>query len=300
MKRLTVYMVLAVVLLSLLPAAGTAAEKFSVYTVNYPLYYFAKRIAAEYAEVVFPAPADNDPALWTPSLAIIRDYQKADMILLNGADYARWVTRASLPRSRLVDTSKGFNDRYISNDEQVTHSHGPGGEHSHTGTAFTTWLDFSQAAVQAEAVAAALAREKPEHKDKFKHNLEALQRDLIALDKKLAGLVAAQPDLPMLASHPVYQYLARRYQLNLMSLHWEPTVLPEDAQWTQLAAVLVEHAARWMIWEAAPLPEITHRLARRGIHSLVFNPCANVPQQGDWLSVMRQNIDNLKPAFAGR
>ena len=28
----------------------------------------------------------------------------------------------------------------------------PGGDHSHSGTAFTTWLDFSQAAQQAEAI----------------------------------------------------------------------------------------------------------------------------------------------------
>jgi zinc transport system substrate-binding protein len=34
-----------------------------------------------------------------------------------------------------------------------------------------------------------------------------------------------------------------------------------------------------------------------GVDSLVFNPCSNTPDQGDFLSVMRQNVENLIPAF---
>jgi hypothetical protein len=34
-----------------------------------------------------------------------------------------------------------------------------------------------------------------------------------------------------------------------------------------------------------------------GINSLVFDPCGNVPEPGDFLSVVRQNAENLKAAF---
>jgi len=34
-----------------------------------------------------------------------------------------------------------------------------------------------------------------------------------------------------------------------------------------------------------------------GVESLVFAPCANAPEAGDFLDVMRQNIENLKKAF---
>ena len=37
--------------------------------------------------------------------------------------------------------------------------------------------------------------------------------------------------------------------------------------------------------------------AETGFDSLVFDPCGNAPDQGDFLSVMRQNIENLKLAF---
>ena len=113
-----------------------------VYTVNYPLAYFAERIAGESVTVVFPAPPDVDPAFWSPSAETIADYQRADLVLLNGAGYAAWVQRATLSQSRLVDTSAALADQLIPVHDTVTHSHGPGGDHSHQGAAFTTWLDM--------------------------------------------------------------------------------------------------------------------------------------------------------------
>ena len=93
------------------PVAGTEksppGEKLSVYTVNYPLAYFAERIGGDLVEVSFPAPADADPANWSPDAGTVAAYQAADLILLNGAGYARWTARASLPLSTLVDTLLG-------------------------------------------------------------------------------------------------------------------------------------------------------------------------------------------------
>ena len=67
-----------------------AAEPLTVYVVNYPLRYFAERIGGELVRVVFPAPADVDPAHWSPDAETVAAYQAADLILLNGAGYARW------------------------------------------------------------------------------------------------------------------------------------------------------------------------------------------------------------------
>ena len=91
-------------------AAGTASPP-RIYVVNYPLKYFAERIAVNAAEVVFPAPPNEDPAFWKPEMETIASFQQADLILLNGAFYARWTDHATLPASRAVDTSSGFRDR---------------------------------------------------------------------------------------------------------------------------------------------------------------------------------------------
>ena len=44
-----------------------------VYAVNYPLAYFAGRIAGDSVEVVFPVPADIDPATWVPDAESLRE-----------------------------------------------------------------------------------------------------------------------------------------------------------------------------------------------------------------------------------
>ena len=282
---------------SLLQAREDSPGRLVVYTVNYPLKYFAERIAGERAEVVFPAPADGDPAFWMPAPETITAYQRADLILLNGAGYAKWVDKVSLPRLRLVDTSAAFKDQYINVTDAVTHSHGPGGDHAHAGTAFTTWLDFTQAAQQAKAVMAALSRKQPQSAAEFERNYAALEEDLLRLDREIEQIVARHSGQPLVASHPVYQYLARRYGLNLKSVMWEPDVVPSEAQWQELGYGLKAHAAKWMIWEGEPNTTSVERLESLGVGSLVFDPRGNTPEKGDFMLVMQQNLRNLKAAF---
>jgi len=100
-----------------------------------------------------------------------------------------------------------------------------------------------------------------------------------------------------LAPHPVYDYLSRRYGLNIKSIHWEPDEAPNDEQWLQLKNILKSHPAKWMIWEGNPIKTSSDGLKSLGIASLVFDPCGNEPEKGDFLTVMRQNMDNLKGVF---
>lgn len=267
-----------------------------VYTVNYPLAYFAVRIAGDSVNVILPAPPEVDPATWSPSAEQVAAYQQADLILLNGAGYAEWIQRVSLSQSRLVDTSASFQESLIPVAGEVTHSHGPGGDHSHEGTAFTTWLDLEFAIAQAQAVFDALILLQPDSEAEFHENRAMLQQDLTELDKRLREVSARIGDSPLLFSHPVYQYLIRRYGLNGYSVHWEPQELPAEEEWRELSSLLSQHPATWMIWEDEPHPDTVSRLERMGVGSLVFRPCANRPEEGNLLSVMRENVRALEQA----
>ncbi|MDH3803525.1 MAG: metal ABC transporter substrate-binding protein [Deltaproteobacteria bacterium] len=278
-------------------ARAGESEKLTIYVVNYPLQYFAERIAGEHAAVVFPAPADVDPAYWMPGPKKISDYQRADLILLNGANYAKWVNKVSLPRFRMVNTSAAFKDRYIEAAEILTHSHGGEGEHAHESLAFTTWVDFSLAAEQAKAIEKALSRKKPALKDTFQRNYEELERQLHKLDRDIKKVVSKDRSRPLVVSHPVYDYFARRYELNIKSVHWEPDEIPTTEQMLKLHSILKDHPAKWMIWEGESIKESVERLKAIGMQSVVFDPCGNEPDQGDFMSVMRQNVENIKEAF---
>ena len=285
-------------LLLLACCAVDAADRLKVYAVNYPLAYFAQRIGAEHVDLVFPVPADVDPAFWQPDASDIAGFQQADLILLNGADYAKWLQHASLPRRRLINTSAAFSDHYISVMETITHQHGPGGEHSHAGTAFTTWLDFTQAVQQALAIKNAMIKKLPEQAETFTRNFQMLERELNDLDQALAAVMSQNPGALFVASHPVYQYLARRYGIKLESVMWEPEVIPDQVQWRALEQQFETHHAQWMIWEGQPGDQSVKRLRAMGVNSLVFEPCANIPDEGDFISVMKSNIMELDKALS--
>jgi len=292
-----VFLIFVVLLFPVPSPTAHSSSKLTIYVVNYPLKYFAARIAGDSARVVFPAPAGVDPAYWMPDAKTISRYQSADLILLNGANYAGWVRKVTLPRSRTIDTSAKFKTEYIVSDQVVTHSHGPEGRHAHESLAFTTWLDFSLAARQAMAITKCLSRKMPEQKAFFEKNHAAFEAELLALDAEMKAITTKKPTLPLVASHPVYDYVSRRYALNMISVHWEPDEVPSGAQWSELRALLRRHPAKWMVWEGTPGKASVEGLKAMGLGSLVFAPCGNRPEQGDFMGVMRQNIINLRRAF---
>ncbi len=265
--------------------------------VSYPLAYFAERLAGNTAEIMFPVPSDADPSFWRPSIAEISAIQGADLIVLNGAGFADWTTKASLPRSRTVDTSDGFSDRFLST-ETLTHSHGAEGGHSHTGTASYTWMDFALAARQAEALAAALTKCIPDADAQIASELERLLADLAALEESARTIGAEAEGLSIIASHPRYQYFGRAYGLDLSAVDWDARETPTEDQWLALRARVAETGAKLFIWEAEPMPDARERILEMGLVDIVFPPLANRPETGDFLGTMEGSLARLRSMIA--
>lgn len=269
-----------------------AAKKLKVFAVNYPLFYFAERIGGPHVELIYPIPNDVDPAYWVPREDLDK-IQNADLILTNGANYAKWMEKVSLPASKVINTSEAFAEQYIKLAEGTTHSHGGAGEHVHYGFAFTTWLDFKIATGQAKAVLNALMLKMPHAKETFIGNFEKLKSELLALDAKMTALSTKLPKKAIFASHPVYQYLGEAYGLTIISEHWEPGEEPTTVQWSEFKHNLDHNPANIMLWEGTPTDETRSKLQSLGVNSILFSPSANTPATGDFMSIMNQNITSL-------
>lgn len=282
----------------LVSATGRAGAQVRpvIATDSYPLAWFAERLVGGQADVLFPVGPDVDPSFWRPGVADISAIQAASLIALNGANFAAWTARVSLPRARTVDTSASFAARYIATDT-ITHAHGADGEHAHTGTASYTWLDFAQAGQQAAALAAALTRVLPEAATVIATAERALAADLAALDTLAREVGAMGADLPVITSHPRYQYFGRAYGLTLAAVEWDARVAPTPDQLQALAALVATTKARVMIWEAAPDPATRDQVAALGLVNVVMPPLANRPASGDFLSVMQMSLADLRRAF---
>ncbi len=266
-----------------------------VYTVNYPLYYFAERMAPAGVEVIFPVPSGIDPAFWAPKAEEVLRFAEADLIIINGADYAKWLRTASLPASKVVNTSRSF-DKELIHIESADHTHGPAGEHSHAGTAFTTWLDMQQAIQQAEAIKNALARLEPEQRAAIQASFLELKQELQQLDTAFKEAVKGQ-QTTIIASHPVYQYFARRYGLDIHALLWEPEMTIDSKAQAEIRTLLAKHPTKVMIWEGEPTAENAAYIESLGLQNIVVEPGMNRPEKGDFVSLMQRNVQKIKEAF---
>ncbi len=273
--------------------AALKSSKPQIYVANYPLKYFAERIGGDAIEVKFPAPGDEDPVFWQPNDVAVAGFQSADLILMNGATYSKWEEKVTLPQAKLVDTSAAFKAQFIEIKADATHSHGPAGEHSHSGTAFTTWIDFQQAILQAEVVSKALTKFVPG----AEKNFAVLKAELGALDARLLAVGERLANAPLVASHPVYHYFARRYALNVRPVLWEPETVPDDKAMEELKGILTTHPAKWMIWEGDPDNDSVAKLEAIGVKSVTFDPCGNVPDGVDFMAVMKANVEAFEKAF---
>lgn len=277
-----------------------------VWTTFYPTTYVAQRLGGPEVKVVCPLPAGADPAFWQPDSATLQGYQAADLIVLNGAGFERWVAQASLPPSRVVDTAKGFADTFLRLEGGVTHSHGPGATHTHEGIDGHTWFDPLNLKAQAEAVRRALARRLPASAAAVDARYTALAQDLDALDAAFRALGSLPAGQHLYASHPAWNYAARRYGWPMVTWHLDPGEMPSDVDVAAIQARLVEKPSRVMLWEATPLPAIAERLEKElGLTSIALPPCESESAEDraagrDYLARMRANVEALRPAFRAR
>lgn len=286
----------------------TLAEKSTgpvVYTTFYPTTYFAEQIAGDAVEVVNPCPPDADPATWMPDDATIAKYQAADLIIINGASFEEWVEKVTLPEERVVDTAEPLEDDFIMMAEAMTHSHGPGGEHTHEGVDGHTWLDPGNMTVQATQIKQALVKEFPEHEATFEENYQKLVDKLDSLDARLREVSKKLEGKVLLANHPAYNYVARRYDWDLKTFHLEPDAMPDEDTMAEIRAFLSEQPARYMLWESEPDQEVADKLRDEfGVEPIVFSPGESIDpadqQAGtDFLSIMQANAKRLEEHIAG-
>jgi len=283
--------------------SGVEPARPVVYTTFYPTKYFTERIGGDLVDVVCPVPADGDAIFWEPDRETVRAYQQADLVVVNGAEFAKWVRKASLPEHRVVNTAQPFADEFITYEHARVHSHGKAGEHAHEGLDGHTWVDPVNAVAQADEIRKALVARFPEHEAEYERRFAALEEDLNALDKTLKAYRAAYTNQPLLASHPAYNYIARRYGWNIENLDLDPEEIPSEETIRGIGATLRKHPARYLIWEAYPDAAIVDRLKKElGLISMEFSPCELLSEEvlaagEDYLTVMRRNLENIGVIF---
>ncbi len=252
-----------------------------VYTTFYPTTYMANYIGGGEIEVVCPLPPETDPIFWRPTPEQIGEYQQAGLIIINGAEYEKWVATAALPPSRVVDTAAPLADDFITM-ETTTHSHGSAGEHTHEGVDGHTWVDPMNAIAQGEQIKIAFEQVWPDLADVFNDNFEQLKVNFESIHGQLAAASDRLKEAQVLCNHPAYNYLAARLELEITNLDLDPGAELTEEQISELRAIADPERKTLLLWESKPLASTEQTLSEElGIINVVFSPAETEPGEDD-------------------
>jgi zinc transport system substrate-binding protein len=301
-------------------------EKLSVVTSFYPLQFALERIVGDLG-VVTNIGEGRDPHDFEPTTQNILAMQKADVVVLQGADFEPWgddvmerLVSDGVPVVLATDDielhegghhhkdeheeeeyDEGHEDEHGHTHEELEdhdHEHEED-EHDHGAHDPHTWLDpvlFSQMVAHiAEEVAAI----DPENASTYQENASALQAELNVLDTEYKNRLANCELNEVITSHDAFSYVAERYNFEIHSIAGLST---QDTPSATVLAELKEEAEEGIgaiLLEQNSVAAYGETLAREtGLETLSINPIAYlVPSGENYLTLMQSNLDTFATAL---
>ena len=176
----------------------------------------------------------------------------------------------SLPRSvEVVTLQEAPRLKLLARRTQATfepHSHAPSSHRDHSHTASPAdpvdghaWLDPGNAIAMVDRIAQALSGRDPANAATFTANAEALKAQLEALAQELDRDLKPVASRPYIVFHDAYQYLERRYGLNVVgSISMSPEVPVSGKRLTELRRKIAQLGAVCVFAE----PQVDMRLVQ--------------------------------------
>lgn len=278
-------------------------EKITVVASFYPLYEFASKIVGDRAEVSSLVPAGVEPHDWEPTAEDVSKGRAADVLIINGAGFERWVN--DLEAKFIVNTSEGIEFNYEEENEA-----GTANEHGHEGNGVNPhiWLDPMLAKHQVDKIRDAMTRSDPANADYYNQNAVRFTTELDSLDAFIRSELASCDKLDFIAFHDAFIYFSERYGLMQHSIQG---VSPEGEILPQTIQQIIELANGLDINVIYSEDLIDSRLADTIANEipdgkvLVLSPIEGVSEEEQaagigYIDKMKQNIVNLKEGLECR
>jgi zinc transport system substrate-binding protein len=295
---------------------GFADEgRMKIFTSFYPMYFLTQQIAGDKADVILMVPSGAEPHDWEPTPRLAAELQQASMLVYNGAGMETWIEKIvnsiDTDRIRIVEASEGIKLSKHTEDEHQEHEQQEHGqheheEHNHAGEYDPhVWVSPLRAKQQAENIFKALAEVDPANRDYYEKNHKELQLRLDKLDSDIREASKEFKSNVIVVSHAAFGYFAQDYGLKQIAIRGvNPGDEPSPSQMGKLADICREYGVKYIFFEKLTSPKLSETLAKEiGAGTLVLNDAAGIGQEDieagkDYISVMYENIENLKKALS--
>jgi zinc transport system substrate-binding protein len=295
-------------------AAGTDPQRVDVVAAFYPLQFLAERIGGDAVKVTNLAKPGAEPHDLELNPGQVGEVSEAELIVyLKGfqPNVDEAVEQNAGNRAFDVATVQPLRDAAAGGHE---HEH----EGEHEGEAGATeephaeeegggkdphlWLDPTRLATVGDKLAERLGKADPDHAADYTARAAALRTELEKLDGEFtAGLKTCQRR-EIVVSHTAFGYLTERYQLEQIGITGlSPENEPSPQRLAEVAEEAREHKATTIFFETLVSPKVAQTIADEvGAKTAVLDPLEGLSADngGDYLSVMRANLQTLRTALS--
>ena len=312
-NRLSALVCACTLSLSLLTGCGTQPAdtaagdgRLRVLTSFYPMYDFACKIGGDCIDVTNMVPSGTEPHDWEPSTNDLKNLEKADVFIYNGADMEPWADDLLVSRSdtlRVVEASENVELRTTDGEHEHAHEH-EDADHHHGDFDPHVWLDPENAKIEMEAIRDALCAADPENSTVFQSNYEKYAAELDALDAEFREKLAPLPNRTIVVAHEAFGYLCDAYGLTQVGIEGlSPDSEPDPGRMAELIDFVREHSISTIFFEELVSPKVAEAIASEtGAQAKMLSPLEGLSDEqaaagADYFSVMHDNLAALMEAL---
>lgn len=206
---------------------------------------------------------------------------QADLIVWVGPELETFLSSSlerRKPQSKLLTVldMPGVTVYPARQDELLGHHHGQGSRDPHL------WLDPENLKAYALDLAETLSVIDPTHAATYKANAQEVKKFLTALNHKVATQLAPVQDRPLMVFHDGYQYLEKRYHLDIRGVILEqPDSMPSVFKILEIQHTLKADHIQCIFREPQFKPAIVDRLVEHArVKEGVLDPIGQAEPEG--------------------
>jgi zinc/manganese transport system substrate-binding protein len=193
---------------------------------------------------------DQDPHMFEASPSVARALSGARIVIYNGADYDPWMDTL-LAAARSPDRQVIVVANLVGKQP---------GDNPHL------WYDTATVAAAARALSAAFTKDDPDHADGYARRLQTFLATLQPIDAEVGRLRAAFHGTPVIATEPVFGYMASAIGLDMHAAKFQMAVMndtePSASDVAAFEGDLRQHRVKVMLYNS----QATDGAARRLLH----------------------------------
>ena len=251
-------------------------------------------------------PSGTEPHDWEPSTNDLKNLEKADVFIYNGADMEPWADDLLVSRSdtlRVVEASENVELRTTDGEHEHAHEH-EDADHHHGDFDPHVWLDPENAKIEMEAIRDALCAADPENSTVFQSNYEKYAAELDALDAEFREKLAPLPNRTIVVAHEAFGYLCDAYGLTQVGIEGlSPDSEPDPGRMAEVIDFVSEHSISTIFFEELVSPKVAEAIASEtGAQAKMLSPLEGLSDEqaaagADYFSVMHDNLAALMEAL---